>query len=154
MCIYVYIYIYIYIHTYAFDSPCKTRRFRAQKRQTTWSEELPRISSSDLGVFVSAKRATVANEAEDSSVVKGNAVTSIKEAPSPPSGLHGSVDDGRSRRRSAASDNRRAGSRRVPVTCRRVCAERACTCLRLFRRVGQSGKEQRTWTALRRRFAY
>jgi len=76
-----------------------------------------------------------------------------------PSGLHGSVADGRARRCSAAGDSRQAGSRHVPVTRRRVCAERAygahsVRALRLFRRVRQSGKEQRAWTALCHRFAY
>jgi len=47
---------------------------------------VPRISPSDLGVFVSAKRAAAANEAEDSSVVKGTAVAATKQAPSPPVG--------------------------------------------------------------------
>ena len=132
------------------------------------------MSPSDLGVFVLAKRAAAAGEADDSSAVRGNAVAAIGQAVCTgardlhalrehytlsPSGLHGSVADGRARRRSAAGDSRRAVSRRVPVTRRRVCAERAygahsVRALRLFRRVGQSGKEQCTWTALRRCFVY
>jgi len=35
------------------------------------------MSHGDLGVFVLAKRAAAANEAEDSSAVKGNAVAAI-----------------------------------------------------------------------------
>ena len=56
---------------------CKTIRLRAQQRQTPWREELARMSHGDLGVFVLAKRAAAANEAEDSSAVKGNAVAAI-----------------------------------------------------------------------------
>jgi len=38
------------------------------------------MSPSDLGVFVLAKHAAVADEAEDSSAVKGNAVATIRQA--------------------------------------------------------------------------
>jgi len=38
------------------------------------------MSPRDLGVFVLAKRAAAADEAEDSSAVKGNTVVAIKQA--------------------------------------------------------------------------
>jgi len=38
------------------------------------------MSPSDLGVFVLAKRAAAADEAEDSSAMKGNAVAAIRQA--------------------------------------------------------------------------
>jgi len=38
------------------------------------------MSPSDLGVFGLAKRAAAADEAEDSSAVKGNAVAAIRQA--------------------------------------------------------------------------
>jgi len=38
------------------------------------------MSPSDLGVFVSAKRAVAADEVEDSTAVKGNAVATLKQA--------------------------------------------------------------------------
>ena len=103
------------------------------------SPESSRMSQCDFRVFGLATRAAAANEAEDSSAVKGNAVAAIKQAVCTgardlhalrehytlsPSGLHGSVADGRARRRCAAGDRRRAGSRRVLVTRRRVCSER------------------------------